>query len=116
MARINAMTERFEEVEVLGKPALFTCLRVDRNTLPPGLFMYEVREDDGMSGIACQIARNIMVNHWGTIITREPIKLPRDGYLDIDAEDINYGVGGLCTVKEFMTQNPPAKTKYEPER
>ena len=116
MARLNAMTERFEEVEILGKPALFTCLRIDRNTLPPGLYMYEVREDDESSGIACQIARNIMVNHWGTLITREPIKLPRDGYLDIENDDLNYGVGSVCTVKEFMKNNPPMKTEHQFER
>jgi hypothetical protein len=40
MARFNAMTEDFEE---LGKPALFTSLRIDRNTVPRGYHLYEVR-------------------------------------------------------------------------
>lgn len=37
--RVNAMTEKFEDVTVLGHPMLFTCLRVDRATVPEGLYM-----------------------------------------------------------------------------
>ena len=44
--RVNAMTEQFEDVTVLGHPMIFTCLRVDRDTVPEGLYMYEVRHDD----------------------------------------------------------------------
>ena len=29
MAQLDAMTESFDEVTILGKPALFTCIRVD---------------------------------------------------------------------------------------
>ena len=36
------MTEKFEDVTVLGHPMLFTCLRVDRDTVPQGMYMYEV--------------------------------------------------------------------------
>ena len=31
------------EIEVLGKPALFHDMRIDRNTVPKGLYLYEVR-------------------------------------------------------------------------
>lgn len=33
---VDARKERFELVEVLGHPMLFTCLRVDRSTVPKG--------------------------------------------------------------------------------
>lgn len=36
--RVNAMTEQFEDVTVLGHPMIFTCLRVDRDTVPEGLY------------------------------------------------------------------------------
>ena len=32
------MTEKFEDVTVLGHPMLFTCLRVDRDTVPQGMY------------------------------------------------------------------------------
>lgn len=114
--RINAMQEHeFEEVELFGKPALFTCLRLDRNTVPRGLYQYEIRHDDDCQGIACQIARGIIVNHWGTVLTSEPVKLPPNGYRDMEDEDLNYGTGDCRSVKEFMAKYPPIKEK-EPER
>ena len=76
--RYNAMEERFEEIEVLGKPALFHDMRLERNTIPKGLYLYEVRYDDDGVGNPVQIAKGIMVNHLGSIITREP--LPLDVY------------------------------------
>ena len=30
----NAMTERYEEITVCGKPALFTSIRIKRDTIP----------------------------------------------------------------------------------
>ena len=112
MARYNAMEEHYEEITVLDKPALFTSIRLDRSTVPRGLYQYEVRSDDDGLGDPVQIAKGIMVNHWGTILTREPIKLPPDGYLDIDPEkDWNYAGGDCRTVKEFMQKYPPVKKK-----
>lgn len=46
MARYNAMEEQFEEITVFGKPALFASIRIDRGSVPTGLYLYEVRSDD----------------------------------------------------------------------
>lgn len=54
---VDARKERFELVEVLGHPMLFTCLRVDRNTVPKGLYLYEVRNDDDQCGLPVEIGR-----------------------------------------------------------
>ena len=112
MARYNAMEERFEEITVLGKPALFTDIRIERSSVPKGLYLYEVRSDDDGCGDPVQIAKGIMVNHLGSIITREPIRLPPDGYLDIEPEkDWNFAGGDCRTVKEFQETYPSAKKK-----
>ena len=114
--RVNAMTEKFEDVTVLGHPMLFTCARVDRDTVPEGLYMYEVRHDDDQQGDPVQIANWIMVNHWGTLITNKPIRLEpseriNNAYRDIDPEeDWNYE-GSVTTVKEYMEKNPPVVHK-----
>ena len=122
--RVNAMTEKFEDVTVLGHPMLFTCARVDRDTVPKGLYMYEVRHDDDQQGDPVQIANWIMVNHLGTLITNKPIRLEpseriNNAYRDIDLEeDWNYE-GSVATVKEYMEKNPPAAHKekeHEPTR
>ena len=105
--RFNAMEEDFEEVTIFDKPALFTSLRIGRNTVPRGYHLYEVRHDDDCQGDAVQLARGIMVNHWGSLITRDEIKLPADGYLDLNPEDLNYATGDCQSMKEFMEKYPP---------
>ena len=103
MARYDAGKETFEEITVLGKPALFTGIRIERSTVPEGLFLYEVRHDDEGLGDPVQIARGILVNHLGSIITCEPVPLPPDGCLDIDDErDWNFSDGDCRTVAEFQ--------------
>ena len=52
----NAMTEHYEEITVCGKPALFTSIRIKRDTVPDGLYTYDVRHDDECRGIPCEIA------------------------------------------------------------
>ena len=44
--RRNANDIFYDEVVVLGTPALFTDWRVDRATIPAGMFLYEVRHAD----------------------------------------------------------------------
>lgn len=116
MYRLNAMDETYEMVTVLDKPMLFSSCRIDRNTVPKGLYVYEVRHDDDQRGDPVQIANWIMVNHWGTLISSEPLKLnsrkeENNAYLNIDPEeDWNYE-GIAITLMEYMEQHPPHKKK-----
>ena len=116
---VDAMEETFENVTVLGHPMLFTCLRVDRKTVPEGLFLYEVRHDDDQQGEPVQIANWVMVNHWGTLISDRKIALEpnisgNNAYLDIDPEnDWNYE-GTTAKVQDYMKDRPAEKNKeYE---
>ena len=103
----NCMIESYTEVTILNKAALFTNMRIQRDTVPKGYYAYDVRHDDDCQGDAVQIARSILVNHWGTLITRDNIRLPRNGYLDILPEDLKYNTGDCRTMKEFMEKYPP---------
>ena len=109
----HAMTERYEEITVCGKPALFTSIRIKRDTIPDGLYAYDIRHDDECRGIPCEIAPFVMVNHWGTIILAEPLELPDDGRRYID-EDTDWNYAPLdgedtanhkpcTTISDFMT-------------
>ena len=75
----HAMTEHYEEITVCGKPAQFTSIRIRRDTIPDGLYAYDVRHDDECRGIPCEIAPFVMVNHWGTILCRGPFPLDEHG-------------------------------------
>ena len=110
MARYNALEETFSSVKVLGKTAMFSDLRIDRDTVPKGLYLYEIRHDDECLGEPVQIAKSILVNHFGTIIMRGELKLPPNGYLDIDPnEDFSFINDNCQTLKEYMD-------KYTPKR
>lgn len=107
MVKYYAGREHFSEIRVLGKPALFHDMRIDRDSVPKGLYLYEVRRGDDGFGDPVQVAKGIRVNHFGSIRTREPIKLPADGYLDIDPEkDWEFGGGNTLTAKEFLKKYP----------
>ena len=116
---VDVRTEEFEIVTVFDHPMLFTCLRCDRNTLPKGMYLYEVRHDDDMQGIPCEIAERILVNHWGTVISNKPIALTEQfstgkRYRLINEEtDWNYE-GITCSLREYMQKYPPQKERgYE---
>ena len=116
--RVNALETTFEEVTVFGIPMMFTCLRVNHQTVPKGLYLYEVRHDDDMQGIPSQIGEWILVNHWGTLLSNKPLKLEpnfdgSNAYCNIDAElDWNYE-GENITVEEYLSRHPikPPKTQ-----
>lgn len=106
MSRENVMTAAFEEVSVYGKPALFTSLRVDRSTVPDGLYLYELRHADEDWGDPCHLARSILVNHYGTVLTREPIQLPVEGWLNLNPSDFYFSDGGCRTAAAFQEKYP----------
>ena len=90
--RKNAKEIEWEKVEVLGKEGLFTDYRVNRDTIPEGYFMYEIRHDDDCHGDPVQIAKWVIVNFWGTLLVKEPFNLEpspmtNNAYLNIDPEE-----------------------------
>ena len=74
----NIQDESFDSMTVNGIPALFTNFRIDRNVVPEGLHAYDIREsDDG--GRFATIEPEVMVNHAGTILTREKLVMGENG-------------------------------------
>ena len=53
---LDASTAKFEMVTVLNLPMLFTCCRVDQDTVPEDLYIYEVRHDENVRGKPVQIS------------------------------------------------------------
>lgn len=97
------MSERFELYEFQGQKVLFTGARVRhlKEAVPEGLEKYEIRHSD-LGFEACQLARNIWVNHYGTIFADKPIELPSDGYLDFEEETDFIDLGELMTFEEYQ--------------
>lgn len=97
--KINPYDISYECLQVFGINAYFTSLRIDQSFIPSNLYCYEIREE---SGEPCQIGWFILVNHFGTLITKEPIKLDADGYRDVCSEDFNWLVTHNKSIEEIL--------------
>ena len=56
----------------------FSDIRIKRDTIPNNMYAYDLRESDE-GGKVCQVQYSVLVNYFGTIITKEPIKGIEDG-------------------------------------
>lgn len=99
--------EKLEVVEVLGQTALFTNGRVTQKELPEGLYCYDLRE--GESLYFATVEPRVVVNHAGTLITKQPIVFGEEGYIAFDDDTSPNFLGDHMTVQEFAkmdyTQN-----------
>ena len=102
--------ERFQEVEIFGKPALFSNGRVAAADIPEGMFRYNLRGSDYDPGMPICIEQHVAVNHAGTILINQELDLGEDGRL-MFTEDagLNF-TGGEKTINEYLG-NAPAKKK-----
>ena len=102
--KTQAMTdEKLEVVEVLGQTALFTNGRVMQKELPDGLYKYDLREGESIA--FATIEPNVVVNHAGTIITKEPIIFGEEGYIEFDDDSSPNFLGDHMSVEEFLDTN-----------
>ncbi|MBQ7647117.1 MAG: hypothetical protein IJS94_07600 [Clostridia bacterium] len=114
--RVNAKDEKFELVTLFGEKMLFTSLRIDKKTVPEGLYIYEIRHSDEDWGDPCQVAAWVFVNHYGTVISHTPIEFENisringNDWTDIDSEkDWNF-LGETSTLDEFIKWKKEIKT------
>ena len=77
---MNAREVQYEIVELFGKPALFTNDRISRETVPEMLYAYDIRGSDYDPGELKYVEKGVGVNHAGTVITAEPLQIPKCGY------------------------------------
>ena len=73
-AKEEMMKKQFEIVTIFDKPVLFTCERLNRQDVPDGMYCYDIRHDDECRGDMVELKNHIMVNHWGTVLCKEPFQ------------------------------------------
>ncbi len=104
MNPINANEDDYERFEIFGHDALFTNARIDRKTLPEGLYAYDLRDSDDCSGTPSELCNFVLVNHWGTVILKEKIEGADEGVI-LNEMDYNY-LGENMTLDEFVNSAP----------
>ena len=97
---VNASTEEFQHVELLGKYALFTNGCIDCSTVPEGGYCYDIRGPDDDPGELRYIEESVMVNHAGSVLMLEKLELPPSGRLDARDAFGFLDEGGM-TLREF---------------
>ena len=100
---------RYQLMEIANQEALFSNGRFDRDSLPEGLFCYDIRDDS--YGNAARLEPSVVVNHFGSIVTRQPIEFPAEGYIDLIENDDWTFEGSEMTLVEFMQRAEPAHDK-----
>ena len=105
----DAQKVTYQEVTIFDRPALFTECRIDRATVPEGVYRYELRHGDEDWGEPRELARGLMVNFYGTVLTREPFQLPIDGWIPLESGSLSFQDGGCRTLAEFQEKYPASE-------
>lgn len=104
MKREKVSDVTFGLYEICRQLVLFTDFRIDRETVPEGLTLYEIRHDDNGRGTPCTIENKVAVNFYGTILCKHPIKMTKSEYGDyrnISRKNFRH-VKPRVTVDEYM--------------
>lgn len=111
MPLCDANTEEFEGFEIFGRAALFTNARINRDTLPKGVYAYDLRHGDS-GARPCTVENRVIVNHFGTVLLNSPIALSKDGYRKVRSKDYNF-TGDAKTLADYMREHPPKHKAQE---
>lgn len=101
ITREDLCTETFETMTVNDISVLFTNDRIDRDAVPESLFAYDIRESDDGDRPAT-VEPVVMVNHGGTILSREEFRMEDWGGVEI--RDYNFE-GDSMPLKDWLEEN-----------
>ncbi len=100
---VNAHEEHFMHVELFGEPALFTNSRVARYSVPKGFYCYDLRGSDYDPGKPVTIENIVAVNHAGTVLTAEPVDIPKEGFRNLK-NGLNF-LGDYLSLDDFCEEH-----------
>ena len=107
---INIENEEYQQIEMLGKPALFTNARLTDADIPQGLYCYHLRHSDDGDRF-CSVEPKVGVNHGGSVITKEPIDFGEQGYISFTEDTEPNFTGGEQTLGEFLRSDTPQESE-----
>ena len=112
--QLDHTAPRYQLAEIMGQEVLFSNGRCDRESLPDGLYCYDLRQGD--SGYAATIEPSAAVNHFGSILTTQPIEFPEQGYIELNEENgLSFGDGEEMSIFEFVQHTAKDRRTKEVE-
>ena len=95
--------EKLDVIEILGRRALFSNVRLKPKEIPEGLYVYDLRHsDDGVR--FCSIEPKIRVNHGGTVLMRDILEFGKYGYIPLGEDTEPNFLGETMTASEFAEE------------
>lgn len=94
--------EEFRNAQINGISALFTDDRVDRASIPDGLFAYDMRSDNENGNPFSTVEPRVIADFSGTVITKQEMPMNNEGYTNI----WEFGYDDETTLEEFLKQKP----------
>lgn len=102
--------EGYQQIELLGKTALFSNDRLTDADIPQGMYCYHLRHsDDG--GRFCSVELKVGVNHGGSVITKEPLDFGKQGYISFTEDTEPNFTGEEQTLGEFLKSDTPQESE-----
>ena len=98
---INVENEEYQQIELFGKPALFTNGRLTDADIPQGLYCYHLRHNDD-GGRFCSVEPKVSEKHGGSVITKEPLDFGEKGYISFTEDTEPNFTGEEQTLGEFL--------------
>ena len=95
--------EKYELIEILGHPALFSNGRISHSDLPDGLYRYDLRSGDETDFVTLE--KNVVVNHAGTVILKELLDFGDRDYIPLDEDSSPNFTGEEMDLEEFQQTN-----------
>jgi len=81
-------TNNYQYLNILGTEGVYTSLHISLDTLPAGYHKYSLRE--GSAELFDQISKDVLVDHSGDFITKNPIDLGKEGFKNLRSADWNF--------------------------
>ena len=94
----------YDLIELFDQPALFTNARITDADIPKGMYCYHLRHGD--DEYFSTIENRVVVNHAGSVITKEPIDLGEQGYITFTEDTSPNFTGETMSLYQFREYRP----------
>lgn len=114
MYQFSASELHMVSVEFLGIPGLFTVHQIDRETVPQGMYAYNLQISEDRWMRPALLARpGVESDRYGTVLTAAPVELPEDGLYIVCPDDLDLSFcGERLTTVEFERKYLPPKLPF----
>ena len=106
---------KYQEVRVMGMPALFSTGRISQKDVPESMFRYELRGSEQEPGIPVTAEQRVLSDFAGTILTCRPLPLSDDGILHLSEDIRNSFDGDYLSIPAFHNSHRKDKQTQEVE-